>query len=247
MPYSVLPISGVDLNGITYESFEYTNGTTLIGIPSFGPLGSQTFGSDGKRYVFARAAATIPAGTTEESLRIQQNREDEEKQRREQADRLSPSAELRPLFTSNMANVRGLLPLGNNSAPILSNSGKSAIVPGVGVVPVPEPTNKKGRKKAGKRTKISTQELGLSTANEYEPIQELNIDSLIRGTNAATINSNKAPTMEAPDATENENVNLGRQFITTKTTDQVAAEQEGNQTFDAETEGLLKEVSKKRK
>ena len=64
MPYSVLPISGVDLNGITYESFEYTNGTTLIGIPSFGPLGAQTFGNDGRRYVFARAAATIPAGTT---------------------------------------------------------------------------------------------------------------------------------------------------------------------------------------
>jgi hypothetical protein len=64
MPYSVLPISGVDLNGITPESFEYTNGTTAIGIPSFGPLGAETFGSDGKRYVFARAAATIPAGTT---------------------------------------------------------------------------------------------------------------------------------------------------------------------------------------
>lgn len=64
MPYSVLPISGVDLNGITTESFEYVNGSTLIGIPSFGPLGAETFGSDGKRYVFARAAATIPAGTT---------------------------------------------------------------------------------------------------------------------------------------------------------------------------------------
>jgi len=64
MPYSVLPISGVNLNGITPESFEYTNGTTLIGIPSFGPLGAETFGSDGKRYVFAQAAATIPAGTT---------------------------------------------------------------------------------------------------------------------------------------------------------------------------------------
>lgn len=64
MPYSVLPISGVDLNGITPESFEYTNGSTLIGIPSFGPLGAETFGSDGKRYVFAQAAATIPAGTT---------------------------------------------------------------------------------------------------------------------------------------------------------------------------------------
>lgn len=42
MAYSVLPIAGVDLETITPESFEYTNGTTLIGIPSFGPLGSQT-------------------------------------------------------------------------------------------------------------------------------------------------------------------------------------------------------------
>ena len=61
MAYSVLPIAGVELNSITPESFEYTNGTTLIGIPSFGPLGSQTFGSDGKRYVFARAGGVIAA------------------------------------------------------------------------------------------------------------------------------------------------------------------------------------------
>jgi hypothetical protein len=64
MPYSVLPISGVDLNGVTNISFAYVNGTTAVSIPSFGPLGAETFGSDGKRYVFARAAATIPAGTT---------------------------------------------------------------------------------------------------------------------------------------------------------------------------------------
>ncbi len=65
MPYSVLPISGVNLNGITPESFEYTNGTTVIGIPSFGPLGAETFGSDGKRYVFAKAGGTIAAGATD--------------------------------------------------------------------------------------------------------------------------------------------------------------------------------------
>jgi hypothetical protein len=64
MAYTVLPIAGVELNSITPESFEYTNGTTLIGIPSFGPLGSQTFGSDGKRYVFARAGGTIAANAT---------------------------------------------------------------------------------------------------------------------------------------------------------------------------------------
>ena len=61
MPYSVLPISGVDLNGITTTSFEYTNGTTLIDIPSFGPPGAETFGSDGKRYVFAKAGGAIAA------------------------------------------------------------------------------------------------------------------------------------------------------------------------------------------
>ena len=63
MPYSVLPISGVNLNGITPESFEYTNGSTVIGIPSFGPLGAETFGSDGKRYAFAQAGAAIAAST----------------------------------------------------------------------------------------------------------------------------------------------------------------------------------------
>ena len=68
MPYSVLPISGVDLNGITTKSFEYTNGTTAIGIPSFGPLGAETFGSDGKRYVFARAGGVIAAGATDVSI-----------------------------------------------------------------------------------------------------------------------------------------------------------------------------------
>jgi len=64
MPYSVLPISGVDLNGNTTVSFAYTNGTTSVSIPSFGPLGSQTFGSDGRRYVFARAGGTIAANAT---------------------------------------------------------------------------------------------------------------------------------------------------------------------------------------
>ena len=64
MPYSVLPISGVDLNGNTTVSFAYTNGTTAVSIPSFGPLGSQTFGNDGRRYVFARAGGTIAANAT---------------------------------------------------------------------------------------------------------------------------------------------------------------------------------------
>ena len=63
MPYSVLPIAGVDLNTTTPISFSYTNGTTAVSIPDFAPLGTQTFGNDGFRYVFAQAGAAIGAST----------------------------------------------------------------------------------------------------------------------------------------------------------------------------------------
>lgn len=63
MAYSVLPISGVDLNNTTPVSFSYTNGTTAVNIPAFGPLGAETFGNDGLRYVFAQAGAAIGAST----------------------------------------------------------------------------------------------------------------------------------------------------------------------------------------
>jgi len=63
MAYSVLPIAGVDLNTTTPISFSYTNGTTAVSIPDFAPLGTQTFGNDGFRYVFAQAAVAIGAST----------------------------------------------------------------------------------------------------------------------------------------------------------------------------------------
>jgi len=58
--YSVTPLSGIDLEAVT------TTNTNSAGtaIPTFGPLGTQVFGSDGKRYVFAKAGATITASTT---------------------------------------------------------------------------------------------------------------------------------------------------------------------------------------
>jgi hypothetical protein len=58
--YSVTPIAGIDLEAVT------TTNTNSAGtaIPTFGPLGTQVFGSDGLRYVFAKAGATIAAGTT---------------------------------------------------------------------------------------------------------------------------------------------------------------------------------------
>ena len=59
MAYSIEPLSGINLVGTT------TTNTNSAGtaIPTFGPLGSQVFGSDGKRYVFAKAGAAITAST----------------------------------------------------------------------------------------------------------------------------------------------------------------------------------------
>ena len=63
MAYSILPIAGVNLVGTTPISFTYVNGSTTVSIPAFGPLGTEVFGSDGLRYVFAQAGATITAST----------------------------------------------------------------------------------------------------------------------------------------------------------------------------------------
>jgi hypothetical protein len=54
MAFTVLPIAGVDL-----VSLQANNS----GVPTFGPAGAETFGSDGKRYVFAKAGAAITAST----------------------------------------------------------------------------------------------------------------------------------------------------------------------------------------
>jgi hypothetical protein len=68
MAYSLLPISGVNLTSTTPIEFAYTNGSTAISIPNFGPLGAETFGSDGKRYVFAKASETITATNSTVSI-----------------------------------------------------------------------------------------------------------------------------------------------------------------------------------
>jgi hypothetical protein len=60
MAYSTLPIAGIDLE-VTQSAAEIA----LEGQPAnFGPLGTQTFASDGLRYVWAVAAATIAPSTT---------------------------------------------------------------------------------------------------------------------------------------------------------------------------------------
>ena len=63
MAYSTLPIAGINLTTVTPVDFTLVNGSTTEVIPSFGPLGAETFASDGKRYVFAQAGAAISAST----------------------------------------------------------------------------------------------------------------------------------------------------------------------------------------
>ena len=65
MAYSVTPISGVDLTQATQTQVA-SDGSTLI--PAMGPLGNEVFGSDGLRYVFAKAGNAFTAGETSCSI-----------------------------------------------------------------------------------------------------------------------------------------------------------------------------------
>lgn len=55
MAYTVTPLSGVNFN-TTVQTNTNSAGTA---IPSMGPLGTQVFGSDGKRYVLCTVSSTI--------------------------------------------------------------------------------------------------------------------------------------------------------------------------------------------
>ena len=59
MAYTITPLSGVDLVGLTTTN----SNSAGTAVPTFGPLGAEVFGSDGKRYVFAKAGAAITAST----------------------------------------------------------------------------------------------------------------------------------------------------------------------------------------
>jgi hypothetical protein len=61
MAYSVTPISGVDLTSAAQTQVA-SDGSTLI--PNMGPLGNEVFGSDGLRYVFAKAGNDFTASQT---------------------------------------------------------------------------------------------------------------------------------------------------------------------------------------
>jgi hypothetical protein len=58
-PFTVTPVIGVDLNTITTAADIAAN----TGAEDAPALGTQVFGSDGRRYVYAQANASITAST----------------------------------------------------------------------------------------------------------------------------------------------------------------------------------------
>lgn len=60
MAYSVTPTSGINLDTVVTTNPNSANAN----IPTIGPLGLQVFGSDGKRYVLAKAIQAIGTAST---------------------------------------------------------------------------------------------------------------------------------------------------------------------------------------
>ena len=59
MSYNITPTAGINLD----YAVETNPNSAGVAIPTNGPLGSQVFGSDGKRYVLAVAGAAVTAST----------------------------------------------------------------------------------------------------------------------------------------------------------------------------------------
>ena len=59
MAYSITPLSGIDL----YNTANTNPNSAGTLIATFGPTGAEVFGSDGKRYVFAKHKLHFPAPT----------------------------------------------------------------------------------------------------------------------------------------------------------------------------------------
>ena len=59
MAYTITPLAGIDLVDIQTVAEIAANGGNV----TFGPLGAEVFASDGKRYVWAKAATAIAAST----------------------------------------------------------------------------------------------------------------------------------------------------------------------------------------
>lgn len=59
MAFTITPLAGIDLNNLAQTNLNSAG----VAVPTTGPLGSEVFGSDGLRYVFAQASTSIPAST----------------------------------------------------------------------------------------------------------------------------------------------------------------------------------------
>lgn len=59
MSYNITPTSGINLDAIVQTN----PNSASTEVPVNGPLGSQVFGSDGKRYVLGVAGAAVTAST----------------------------------------------------------------------------------------------------------------------------------------------------------------------------------------
>ena len=64
MAFSTANQVGIDLNNPVQSNPSSYYASTATSVPTFGPLGMEVFGSDGKIYVFAQANASIPASTS---------------------------------------------------------------------------------------------------------------------------------------------------------------------------------------
>ena len=60
MAYTITPLAGIELVNLANTN-PNSAGTS---IPTIGPVGAEVFGSDGFRYVFAKAGDAITASTT---------------------------------------------------------------------------------------------------------------------------------------------------------------------------------------
>jgi hypothetical protein len=59
MSYNITPTSGINLD----DKVATNPNSAGTGVPTNGPLGSQVFGSDGKRYVLGVTGAAVTAST----------------------------------------------------------------------------------------------------------------------------------------------------------------------------------------
>lgn len=127
----------------------------------------------------ATGRATVGAGLAAEGAKIAAGRESERQARIATANRIGLPENLQPLLSSDMPAVRGILPLGTEgSKPLVSASKQSAIVPGIGVVPIPpRKTTKKGKTKRIKKLSAANI-LGLTSEDLQDRVSPLNLRNL---------------------------------------------------------------------